>query len=819
MKMIFCGILLSTALLLSAPMFAGENATPAINSDPAYVQLRNIQPAGEAYEVQNLQIVRDSGTFELRSGTLCLLAPVQGMVTGAVFRGNGTFSLQSDDPREQGQMRMLTGGPGITEEFEKLVLRFADGTPEQLKSALNTKSSAGCPTDLLEENQKFLRTEAQFNLAARLLQPVLAGQPDGYFIAFFRGKRYGRFCYAVDPRGLDQSGLLPVRLAPEEVALIGIKESNASIWYSGHLMTEARDGWRVKQTNHESGFVKTVSHKIDATIDKGGFLTATTTETLISQVDGLRVVPFKLFSKLRVSKVTDSDGKPLGWIQEKQSEDLDYFALLSKPVKRGDKIVITTSYAGKDVVRKEGNGNYYPIARNEWYPNTHFGDYAMYEITLRIPKDLTMAATGTLVSQHNEGNQSVTEWKSDVPLSVAGFNFGDFKSETVKLEKQGVQVTAFANKETPDIFKGFQNATTRSSLNYSDIDIGSLAPLGSMNTTPLLKKSLAEAQFAVQLYSDFFGPMSYKNLQVTQQTAGNYGQAWPGLVFLPIYYFLDTTIRHQLGVDEYRWQYWKIVEPHEVAHEWWGHSVGINSYRDNWMSEGFADFSASLFVEYIRKDRKEYLQFWKDQRERLIEKDQFGHRPIDVGPVTMGIRMATSKDSARSLQNVVYPKGAYILHMIRMMMYSPKTADADFRAMMQDFVETYRNKPASTEDFKAMVEKHMVPSLNAAGNGRMDWFFDEWVYGTEIPSYSMDTTNETGPDGKKMIAVKITQSGVGPDFKMVLPVYYELNDGSVGRLEQVLMVGNQTITQKVPVGATVPKRLMINFNADVLSAN
>jgi aminopeptidase N len=157
--------------------------------------------------------------------------------------------------------------------------------------------------------------------------------------------------------------------------------------------------------------------------------------------------------------------------------------------------------------------------------------------------------------------------------------------------------------------------------------------------------------------------------------------------------------------------------------------------------------------------------------------------------------------------------------MLRQMMFNPKTGDSEFRAMMHDFVKTYANRPVSTEDFKAMVEKHMIPSLNAAGDGKMDWFFDEWVYGTEIPSYAMDTASETGPDGKGTITVKITQSGVSPNFRMVVPVYYELNDGKVGRLGQVLLVGNQTITQKVPVGATVPKRLMINYNYDVLSAN
>lgn len=809
---------LALTLFISVSTLAIENATSAPNSEPAYVQLRHIQTSGEAYEVKDVKIVRDAGTFLLQSGTICLLAPVQGMVTGAVFHGSGSFSLRSDDPREQNQMKLFTKSAGIREEFEQLVLRFTDGTPEELKPALTTKSSSGCPGGALEDNQKFLRTELKYNLAARLLQPVLAGKPDGFFLASFHGKKSGHLFFTVDPRGLHF-----IDLHPEEVALFGFNEKEKSAWYAGHLLSEPRAGWRVKQTTHETGFIKPSNHKIDATIDKSGLLTASATETLVSEVDDLRVVPFNLFHKLRVSKVTDANGSPLTWIQERQDEDSQYLVILPKPAKKGEQIIVTSTYSGKDAVLRTGDGNYYPVARDNWYPNTPFGDFATYQFTFSVPKNLTMAATGTLVSQRLEGNQNITEWRSDVPLSLAGFNFGDFKSETVKLEKQGVQITAFANKEIPDVFKQVLNSVDDqlegpSTFGGSHPGFSGVT-LGTLSTTPMLKKSLAEAELSVQLYSDYFGPMSQKILQVTQQTAGNYGQSWPGLVFLPIFYFLDSTQRHQFDQDDTKGQYWKVAEPHEVAHQWWGHTVRWTSYRDQWMSEGFADFSASLYIQFIRNDRKEYLQFWKNMRDRMVEKDRWGHRPIDVGSVSMGYRLDTEKVGGRTATNVIYPKGAYILHMLRQMMFTQKTGDADFKAMMRDLITTYRDKPVSTEDFKAMVEKHMTKGMDVDNDGKMDWFFDEWVYGTEIPHYAMETANETGSDGKPAITMKITQSGVGPNFKMVVPVYFELNDGRVGKLGTAFLEGNQTITQKVPFGSTVPKRLIINYNYDVLSTD
>ena len=116
----------------------------------------------------------------------------------------------------------------------------------------------------------------------------------------------------------------------------------------------------------------------------------------------------------------------------------------------------------------------------------------------------------------------------------------------------------------------------------------------------MMKGPLSEAQIAVGLYSGYFGVLPFKRLSITQQTACNYGQSWPGLVWLPICSFYDITVRHNLGLDWADRGYWKVVTPHEVAHQWWGHTVGFNSYRDQWMSEGFADFSASLFLRAPR---------------------------------------------------------------------------------------------------------------------------------------------------------------------------------------------------------------------------
>jgi hypothetical protein len=434
---------------------------------------------------------------------------------------------------------------------------------------------------------------------------------------------------------------------------------------------------------------------------------------------------------------------------------------------------------------------------------------------------MKMAATGTPVSAKDEGDKNVSVWKSEVPFTVAGFNFGKFKVEEAKLDKIGYTVDSFANENPPDWVNGLKQAAAGDTLPQQGGFHGGEVALGSMDTKSLNKKALAEGEMAMQIYTDYFGDAPYKHLSLSQQTACGYGQAWPGLVWIPICYFFDSTVRHELGLDSADRGYWRSVTAHEVAHQWWGHTVGFNSYRDQWMSEGFAELSASIYLQAVySKEPKRYLDFWNDERTLLLERDPQGFRAIDAGPVTMGYRMSNSRTGGSVTRRLIYPKGAYILHMVRMMMWDRKTGDENFKATMHDFVKTYENHAATTEDFKAIVEKHMTPEMDLDGNHRLDWFFNEYVYGTALPTYKMDYTFDPGADGNVVFGFKVTQSNVDEHFKMLVPIYLELTDGRIVNLGRARLTGNTSVEQKVPMKglAVKPKRAILNYNYDVLAS-
>ncbi|HEY0556494.1 MAG TPA: hypothetical protein VGG20_19725 [Thermoanaerobaculia bacterium] len=144
--------------------------------------------------------------------------------------------------------------------------------------------------------------------------------------------------------------------------------------------------------------------------------------------------------------------------------------------------------------------------------------------------------------------------------------------------------------------------------------------------------------------------------------------------------------------------------------------------------------------------------------------------------------------------------------------------DANFIALMKDFATTYSGKAATTADFQKVVERHMVPSLNANRDGKMDWFFDQWVYGTEIPRYVSDLKAEKTEGDEYRIHGQVSQQGVPNTFRALVPIQVELGKNDVIRIGAVGMTGEATVPIDVKLKLPkAPKRVLVNANGEVLA--
>jgi hypothetical protein len=526
-------------------LFRNGEGAAAPNANAFYRQLRTLSPAGDPIAVKNLVLQRGDATLTFQSGNIEFYPAVNGKVTGAVFLGQGHFHLTPPTAEEQHNLKILTHSETFDEDFDQIVMRFTDATADELrKGSAGAGSSATGFAHAATELSSFQRDTLLENIDLRLLEDVLSPAPGGYFLGAIRGNKDHRLFFTVDPHGAPA-------VEPEQVSLL-----NWTSWGPTFLTAYNPSDAAGAGTSGLEAF-RADREDLDTTIRKNGFLTGVATVHLIAEQGGVAVAPLELYPTLRVSRVESDNGQPLDFVQEDKNHDADFGVVLARPPARGGAATLRIEYAGNDVVENEGGANYYPIARQSWYPNagTELGDYTAYQMTFHVPKGLELIATGTKVSEKTDEKATTTEWKTDVPLPVVGFNLGAFREEDGELKwKTGetLAISAYANPDPPDEWSGL-----------------GAAGLGGLCAPKMLPLELSQAEVAAQLYSHYYGLIPFTRISLTQQFACNYGQSWPMLVYLPLCGFLDQTQQHFLGLNPAD-VYWKTVTPHEVAHQWWG---------------------------------------------------------------------------------------------------------------------------------------------------------------------------------------------------------------------------------------------------------
>jgi hypothetical protein len=782
------------------------------NSDPVYRKLRDTG-LGDSFRFDNFTLPWDSATFQFQKGTLTFLSPVNGVVTGAIFIGEGHFNLKPVIPLDARELSRRTGAAEVNEEFTEAVFRFTGearlkflpGLGDRMQTASEATSVLHRWREKMRQRHEvalgfteyLLHGETMDNVDADLLAAVYNRAHPEFFNAYLRGRKHKDLRFFVRNR----VGALPQLDSPEEVGLINYDPESLDdgVWYLAHLKPEYLN--RTAKSSEDRRLFATHRYKIETVIAKNGHLFSRATISFEALVAGERVLKFGLLPNLRVTRVTDEEGQDLYFIQESRKEDGSFYAILSQAPPLGKEQAINVEYAGDKVLEEAGEGSYYVGARTSWYPNLNgFGEKSLYDLTFKVPRKYKVISVGHPMEESVEQDLAVSHWITPVPVAVAGFNYGAYEEVDLSDEKTGYKISGYYLRELPDNMR--RNPALQS-----------LAPRS------MTKYALEQTRAQLQLCNYYFGKSPYDEIYITEQPNFNFGQSWPNLVYLPISAYTDSTQRWMLfgQINSKFTGFVQEVTPHEVSHQWWGHGVGWASYHDQWLSEGFAEFSAGLFLQQgVAGDwRKDYIEFWERLRQRILEKNNFGIAPNDAGPLWMGLRLISPR-TGTAYQNVTYPKGAYVLQMLRSIMRSTEDHDQDkpFIDMMHEFVEAHRERAATTESFKAIAEKHMTKLMDLGGNHRLDWFFDEWVYGTQVPRYRFEYQFFPADGGKVRLHVTITQSEVDDRFAMLVPVFADFGKGMI-RLGQAGIVGNSTRSVDITL-PTQPKKVALNAYKDIL---
>jgi hypothetical protein len=425
-------------------------------------------------------------------------------------------------------------------------------------------------------------------------------------------------------------------------------------------------------------------------------------------------------------------------------------------------------------------------------------DWAVYDLTYRIPKSRQIVSVGKLVESSTDGDFSVSRYTSGQPVRAAGFNYGVFQLVERADQDSGVKVRVYTNPGEPNFAKSLR----------------ALLPTVNFDTISMAEDTMADSINTARVGTVYFGALPQNDVAVTQQTNWNFGQSWPTLIYIPYMAFLDWVTRAELGLYNSS-SFAEQVTPHEFAHQWWGHRVGSASYRDTWLEEGLAEFTVSLVIEKAQ-GTDEFRKYWERARQTILEKPLHSvYANWEAGPISLGYRLAAG-ETPQAYGAVVYRKGAFVIHMLRSLLRDPKNPNPDhrFMEMLKDYIETWAGRNPTTGDFQAIVERH-VP---APFTGNMGWFFRQWIDGTTLPKIESSFRVEDVSKGRFRIKGNIAQSGVPDDFRSLIPLYFEFDKNRIVKFALVTITGNRAlpIESEIPLPKK-PRGILVNPFLELLT--
>ncbi len=740
-------LLLWTALLIVPAAAAQENLSA--KGKEIYEQIKAASLTGGSAEVHGLLLKRDRGEMNF-DGTFYFTAPVEGRVTTAVFIGQGEFRAEAPPGKfEKDNLKRLTGEENVHTDFKTAVLRFTDDTFELIgKNSHAGGSDIEKAQKLAAELDPRVLKETGANLSARLTLSILNKEQPGFFFANFDGGRRGRFSYV-----LDHQNRIPVAnfgINGGEKGLLFTYKGELfgnDVWLAFHALDDY--GHNVAQYSDVNDLIDITHYEMDLDLqnptDKLKIATKLSAQVL---QQNLRAVSFvigeslgeydnvRLKKQMRLKSVR-MGADELAAVQEDWEGGLTVF--LPRAAQAGEKLVFEFQQEGDfimdpDVIRD----CYYPVSSESWYLRQGYLDRATFDLTFHHRKRYKVASVGQRISEEPEPESKdfvVTKYHMPEPIPLATFALGPFErhAETIKMEKGG---------ELPIEFNSLPGS-------YAEIKEDFI---------------LAEMNNSIRYFSVLFGKYPYPVFSATFRPF-NFGQGFPSLLMIP------PTDR----ANKYTYSFIS----HETSHQWWGNIVAWRSYRDQWLSEGFAEYSGILYTALREKGTGGSNELIDQMRRSLKEPPEtvtgLGKgRLNDVGPIILGHRLSTNKTFG-AYQALIYNKGALVLRMLHFLLMNPANGDDKaFFEMMTDFVERHRNNFASTEDFRAVASEHFARSPIGQKYKLKDlnWFFNQWVYQSQLPAYQVEYQMQDQPDGSVIVSGSVLQENVPDDWFMPLPIVF-----------------------------------------------
>jgi len=307
-----------------------------------------------------------------------------------------------------------------------------------------------------------------------------------------------------------------------------------------------------------------------------------------------------------------------------------------------------------------------PRGAPTWFPcNDHPTDKATYRFEVTVPKGRVAMANGVLAGRESQGGETTFTWIEDKPMAtyLATVTNGRFK--LVRSEMNGLPG-----------FSGIDRSVDR------DEALDAIRLHGQM--VKWMSGWLGEYPF------DSFGAIFSKPPEGVGYALETQGR--------PVYANFAP----------------RDVYAHEVAHQWFGNSATFDSWKEIWLSEGFASWSQW----YWKEDRGVGKTTAEEFRESVELFDMMNWWKNAPGLIH---RRALIFNSV-----AVYERGAMTLEALRQTI-----GDAAFFETLRRWVSENAYGSVNSADFIALAEDESGQDLST--------FFDQWLYGQERPDMPPST--------------------------------------------------------------------------------
>jgi hypothetical protein len=805
---------------LASPAAPAQQAQPAKPAEALYLQLSQatLDPS-RVFRVRGASLDRSAVHITFEDGTIAFTQDVLGRVTGAFFEGDGEVLLAPPNEVERKSMSLFTGMAILEEHFETAYFRFNDDVMTELRPGLRPPENAQEFVTRWGETARNLAQQDALRLLVSFSRRLPAANENGgaagteagqagasndrMLHARVQGTQLGVFDVYFDSLAGESVQAGQARRAENGVTYYDVWTSFAPA-AGAPLSGDIEPAQQANRDGAREDPVAIRHFAITCKVTPPKQIHAEARLQIEVKHDGARTLLFELSRFLQVESV-EMDGRPVEFLHNpaiegtqlaRQGNDL-VAVILPEPARTGQKHELRFVYGG-EVLAEAGSGLLYVGEHGTWYPNRGLV-MADFDLEFHYPAAWTLVATGkpgpvstssgaaaagaATAGPATGGDavapgEQVSRWVSERPIPVAGFNLGKYSVATVKAGPVTVETYA-----TVGVERNFPSAPPQIlSPNLQDTPV-QRTPLVITPQSPSPARnafSVAEtAARAIQYYADRFGPFPYSHLAITQMP-GAESQGWPGLVFLSSYAFLDNEERKELRFSPFRALMQGQITAHETAHQWWGDLVTWTSYRDQWLSEGLANYSALMMLQ--EKDPAGFREIMERYRRELVEKDKSGSAPKDAGPVTLGGRLQSSR-SPGGYDAISYGRSTWLFHMLRTLMQDGVALqtegagrggsgkDEPFARALRKVRERYAGKSINTRELLDVFAEELPPGLRYEGKSSLDWFLEGWVNGTSLPKLELRAAKFLPKNGRTVVSGTIIQKDAPADLVTSVPVY------------------------------------------------